>query len=251
MFENAGLKDKVAIVTGGARGIGRAIVQALAEHGMQVHFFYHQSAQLAQTLLEEAEAASWQVQAHQVDIRDKDKCVAIVNAIADQTQQIDILVNNSGIIRDNVLMGLATEDIEAVLDTNVMGVFNVTQAVTPYMVSRRAGKIINISSISGEKGGRGQTNYAASKGAINAFTKALAVELAGRKITVNAVAPGVIETDISKELRELASDKILDEILLHRFGRPEEVAYAVLFLASRFADYITGEIIHVDGGFKM
>ena len=251
MFHDAGLKDKVAIVTGGARGIGRAIVQALASHGVQVHFFYHQSEQLAQTLLEEAELANWQVQAHQVDIRDQDKCVTVVNNITEQTQRIDILVNNSGIIRDNVLMGLTTEDIEAVFDTNVLGVFNVTRAVTPYMVSQRAGKIINISSISGEKGGRGQTNYAASKGAINAFTIALAAELAARKITVNAVAPGVIETDISKEVRELASDKILNEILLRRFGQPEEVAYAVLFLASRFADYITGEIIRVDGGFKM
>ena len=131
------------------------------------------------------------------------------------------------------------------------GVFNVTRAVVPHMIARRAGKIINISSVAGEKGGRGQTNYAASKGAINAFTRALAVELAPRRITVNAVAPGVIETDMSQAIRDRAGEEVKSRILLRRFGTPEEVAYAVWFLASRFADYITGEVLHVDGGFKM
>jgi 3-oxoacyl-[acyl-carrier protein] reductase len=146
---------------------------------------------------------------------------------------------------------LEDDDIRTVLDTNVGGVFNVTRAVVPHMISKRAGKIINLSSVSGEKGGRGQTNYAASKGAINAFTRALAVELASRRITVNSVAPGVIETGMSREVRDRAGDEVKSRILLRRFGTPQEVARAVWFLASRYADYITGQVLHVDGGFKM
>jgi len=141
--------------------------------------------------------------------------------------------------------------VQSVLDTNVTGVFNVTRAVIPHMISRRAGKIINVSSVSAEKGGRGQTNYAASKGAVNALTKALAVELAPRKITVNAVAPGVIKTDMSRDIVALAPDEVISRILLRRLGTPGEVAYAIMFLASRYAEYITGQVLHVDGGFKM
>ena len=137
------------------------------------------------------------------------------------------------------------------LDTNVGGVFNVTRAVVPHMISRRAGKIVNVSSVAGEKGGRGQTNYAASKGAINALTRALAVELAPRRINVNCVAPGVIETEMSQEIRERAGDEVKSRILLRRFGQPQDVAHAVWFLASKYADYITGQVLHVDGGFKM
>jgi 3-oxoacyl-[acyl-carrier protein] reductase len=146
---------------------------------------------------------------------------------------------------------LEDEDVRVVLDTNIGGVFNVTRAVVPHMIARRAGKIVNLSSVAGEKGGRGQTNYAASKGAINAFTRALAVELAPRKITVNCVAPGVIETEMSEAVREMAGDEVKGRILLRRFGQPQDVAHAVWFLASRFADYVTGEVLHVDGGFKM
>jgi 3-oxoacyl-[acyl-carrier protein] reductase len=160
-------------------------------------------------------------------------------------------VNNAGVIRDNLLGLLEDEDVRVVLETNIGGVFNVTRAVVPHMIARRAGKIVNLSSVAGEKGGRGQTNYAASKGAINAFTRALAVELAPRKITVNCVAPGVIETEMSQAVREMAGDEVKGRILLRRFGQPQDVAHAVWFLASRFADYVTGEVLHVDGGFKM
>ena len=138
-----------------------------------------------------------------------------------------------------------------VLETNVEGAFNVTRAVVPHMIARRAGKIVNLSSVAGDKGGRGQTNYAASKGAINALTRALAAELAPRRITVNCVAPGVIETEMSQDIRERAGDEVKSRILLRRFGQPEEVADAVWFFASRYADYITGQVLHVDGGFKM
>jgi 3-oxoacyl-[acyl-carrier protein] reductase len=162
-----------------------------------------------------------------------------------------VLVNNAGLVRDSLLGHLGEDDVRMVLETNVGGVFNVTRAVVPHMIARRAGKIINISSVAGENGGRGQTNYAASKGAINAFTRALAVELAPRRITVNAVAPGVIETDMSQAIRDRNGEEVQSRILLRRFGTAAEVAYAVWFLASRFADYITGEVLHVDGGFKM
>jgi 3-oxoacyl-[acyl-carrier protein] reductase len=175
----------------------------------------------------------------------------LVEKIVDRTGRVDLLVNNAGIVRDNPLGMLEEEDVRLVLETNVTGTFNVTRAVVPFMISQRKGKIVNLSSVSGEKGGRGQTNYAASKGAVNAFTRALAVELAPRGITVNAVAPGVIDTDMSRDVRERAGDAVLSRILLRRIGQPADVAYAVWFLSSRYADYVTGEILHVDGGFKM
>jgi len=141
--------------------------------------------------------------------------------------------------------------VAEVLATNVTGVFNVTRAVVPYMTSQRSGTIVNLSSVAGDKGGRGQTNYAASKGAINAFTRALAVELAPRKVRVNGVAPGVIETDMSADVREQSGDVVLARILLRRYGKPEEIADAVWFLASAHASYVTGQVLSIDGGFKM
>jgi 3-oxoacyl-[acyl-carrier protein] reductase len=184
-------------------------------------------------------------------MRDSAACAAFAEKVCERTGRIDLLVNNAGVIRDNILVALEDEDVRAVIETNVIGTFNMSRAVTPFMMSQRRGKIINISSVAGEKGGRGQTNYAASKGAINAFTRALAVELASRNINVNAVAPGVIESPMSSALRERAGDQVLSRILLRRYGHVEDVANAVWFLASRYADYITGQVLHVDGGFKM
>jgi 3-oxoacyl-[acyl-carrier protein] reductase len=251
MFEKNTFKDKVVVVSGGSRGIGRAIVNQFAALGATVSFFYLSNAEAAQTVEAEVEQQGGIARAYQVDVRDKARCEEVIKDICDEFDRIDILVNNSGVVRDNLLVGLSDADIRDVIDTNIIGVFNVCQAAVPYMMRKRSGSIINLSSVSGEKGGRGQTNYAASKGAINALTKSLAVELAKRNIRVNAVAPGVIETDMSKSVRDLAEQEILNNILLRRFGHAEEVANLVTFLGSDMASYITGEVISVDGGFKM
>jgi 3-oxoacyl-[acyl-carrier protein] reductase len=251
MPADSGLAGKAVIVTGGSRGIGRATVERFAGDGADVTFFFRDNAAAAEAVVAAGRSAGQRIAAERVDVRDAAACAAAVERIAERCGRIDVLVNNAGVIRDNLLALLEDEDVRTVLETNVGGVFNVTRAVVPHMIAKRAGKIINLSSVAGDKGGRGQTNYAASKGAINALTRALAVELASRRITVNAVAPGVIETEMSQAVRELAPDEVKSRILLRRFGTPQEVAHAVWFLASRYADYITGQVLHVDGGFKM
>jgi 3-oxoacyl-[acyl-carrier protein] reductase len=249
---DSGLAGKVALVTGGSRGIGRAIVETLAADGCDVTFLYRGSAAAAEEVVAAASAGGRAVTGEQADVRDSAACAAAVERLAERAGRIDVLVNNAGVIRDGLLAMLSDDDVETVLDTNVGGVFNVTRAVAPHMIAKRSGAIVNLSSISGQKGGRGQTNYAASKGAVDAFTRALAVELAPRKVRVNAVAPGVIETEMSQAVREMAGDEQLkSRILLRRYGEPQEIAYAVWFLASRFSQYLTGQVIAVDGGFKM
>jgi 3-oxoacyl-[acyl-carrier protein] reductase len=248
---DSGLAGKAVIVTGGSRGIGRAIVELFSAEGADVTFLFRENTAAAAEVIAAGRAAGRQITGEQVDVRDPQGCAAAVERVAERGGRIDVLVNNAGLVRDNLLGLLEDDDVRAVLDTNIGGIFNVTRAVVPHMIARRAGKIINVSSVAGEKGGRGQTNYAASKGAINAFTRALAVELAPRRITVNAVAPGVIETDMSQAIRDRAGEEVKSRILLRRFGTPIDVAYAIWFLASRYADYITGEVLHVDGGFKM
>jgi len=247
----SGVQGKVVLVTGGSRGIGRAIVERFAADGANVTFFYRGNEAAARDVIAAATSSGGTVSAEQVDVTDSAIVAAAVERLVDRCGRIDVLVNNAGVVSDGLLAMLEDEDIRSVLDTNVGGVFYVTRAVVPHMISKRAGKIINLGSVAGEKGGRGQSNYAASKGAISAMTRALAVELASRNITVNCVAPGVIETEMSQAVRDLAGDEVRQRILLRRFGQPEDVAYAVWFLASCFADYITGQVLHVDGGFKM
>ncbi|MEM1243191.1 MAG: 3-oxoacyl-ACP reductase family protein [Pseudomonadota bacterium] len=251
MFNKDTIAGKIALVTGGAKGIGESIVLTLAKMGALVVFTYHSSSSLADKLLQTAEAEGLTLQALKCDIADNAQCEAIIESIIEQHQQIDILVNNSGIVKDNLLAAMETSAIEQVIHTNLIGTMQMTRAVIPHMMRKRAGKIVNIGSIAGEKPGRGQANYAASKAAIHAFTKAMAVELARRNIHVNAVAPGVIETEMSQNVRELAAEETLSKILLKRYGQCQEIANAVAFLASPLANYITGEILHVDGGFKM
>jgi 3-oxoacyl-[acyl-carrier protein] reductase len=248
-----GLAGKSVLVTGGSRGIGRAIVEMFAAEGCDVTFFYRGNADAANAVVGGADPGNsgGKVTAAQVDVTDMKSVSGAVDQVAERCGRIDVLVNNAGIIRDNQLAAFEDEDVTAVLDTNVGGVFNVTRAVVPHMIVARAGRIVNLSSVSATKGGRGQTNYAASKGAIEAFTRALAVELAPRKILVNAVAPGVIDTEMSKDVREMAGDAVKSKILLKRYGTPEDVACAVFFLASAWSSYVTGQVLHVDGGFKM
>jgi len=228
MTLDSGLSGKAVIVTGGV--------------------FYHSNTEAAQTTVE---ATNGRAVAEQVDVCDSVAAAEAVERVADRCERIDVLINNAGIIRDNLLAFLDDDDLSAVFNTNVGGVFNVIRAVAPYMVSQRAGRIINMSSVAAEKGGRGQTNYAASKGAINAMTRALAAELAPRGILVNAVAPGVIETEMSEAVLARGGQEVIARIALGHIGVPVDVAYAVWFLASQFSNYITGEILHVDGGFKM
>jgi len=242
------LKDKVAVVTGGSRGIGRAIVLALAKEGCQVAFNYLSSAQKAEELKAEVENCGVKCLASQIDVRDLAAVKTWIDGVKGELGGLDILINNAGIIRDKALMMMTAEDWQEVIDTNLTGMFNVSRSCIVTFLKQKSGRIINISSVSGLIGLPRQVNYSAAKGGMNSFTKALAKETAAYGVLVNAVAPGFIETDILSDLSEEQRAEINQTVPLGRIGDVEDVAKSVLFLLSPLADYITGQIITVDGG---
>jgi 3-oxoacyl-[acyl-carrier protein] reductase len=244
------LKDKVALVTGASRGLGKAIALELAAEGARVTVNYMKSASQAEEVVKEIISRGGTAAAVQADITSLPEVEKMIDGLYEQCGRIDILVNNAGVTKDELLLSMTPEDWELVIKTNLGGLFNCTKAVAKYMMVQKSGRIINISSVAGERGGRGQSNYAASKGGINAFTRSVAMELAPKKITVNAVAPGVVETEMSSTVIRRAKDIILDSVALKRLGQPEEIAKVVAFLASDDSSYITGEVIRVDGGFR-
>ena len=244
------LKDKVALVTGASRGLGKAIALQLAKDGAQVVVNYATSTDKAEEVVAAIKAEGGKASAMKADVSNLEEVEKMVDTIYEQCGRIDILVNNAGVTRDELLISMEKEDWDRVIATNLGGLFNCSKAVAKYMMMQKSGRIINMSSVAGERGGRGQSNYAASKGAVNAFTRSVAMELARKKVTVNAVAPGVVETEMSSEVIRRAQDIILNSVALKRLGQPEEIAKVVAFLASDDASYITGEVIRVDGGFK-
>jgi len=245
------LRNQTVLVTGGTRGIGRAIVEAFADAGANVAFTYRSSTQAAHALVEKLEDQGTDALSLQGDVADFDVAQSHVDAVLDRWDTLDVLVNNAGITRDGLMLRLKEEDWDAVLDTNLKGVFNFSKAAYRPMMSQRAGSIINISSVVGTTGNAGQTNYAASKAGIVGFSKSLAKELGSRNVTVNVVAPGYVQTDMTDELDDEAQQAILDAGPLDRLAEPSEIAEPVLFLATPAAKYITGHVLHVNGGLSM
>ncbi|OAQ21659.1 3-oxoacyl-[acyl-carrier-protein] reductase [Thermosulfurimonas dismutans] len=242
------LKDKVALVTGASRGIGRAVAVELARAGADVAVNYAVSEEAAKEVAREIESLGRRAFLVKFDVADPSAVAEGVKAVEEAFGRIDILVNNAGITRDGLLVRMKDEDWERVLSVNLKGAFLVTKAVLPGMMKRRDGRIINISSVVAFSGNPGQTNYAASKAGLVGFSRSLALEVARRGITVNVVAPGYIETDMTAALPEKAREALLSQVPMGRAGTPEEVAHAVVFLASDKASYITGTVLHVNGG---
>lgn len=245
------LDNKVAFVTGASRGIGRGIVEKLAEHGAHVAFTYRSSSAEAAKIEEELRAKGIKAQAYQADAADYQAMEQVINDVVEKMGTIDIVVNNAGITKDNLLMRMTEEMWDDVINTNLKSVFNVTKAVQRILLKQRSGSIINISSVVGNSGNAGQANYAASKAGINGFTKSVAKELGSRNIRCNSIAPGFIETEMTHGLNEEQKKIWLENIPLKRGGTPEDVANLVVFLASDMSAYITGQVINVCGGMQM
>lgn len=244
-------QGKTAIVTGGSRGIGRACVVRLVQEGAEVAVVYHSNQQAAESLLAELAAGPGKARAVQADVKDLARAHEIVDQLFEEWGHIDVLVNSAGIVHDGLLGAMTAEQWRDVIETNLGGTFNYCHAVTQPMMMSRRGSIVNLSSTAAEFAARGQVNYAASKGGINGLTRAMAKELAPRNVRVNAVAPGMIETDMSQVVRGIAGDQIKKMIPLKRIGQPAEIAAAVAFLASDDAAYLTGQVLRVDGGLSL
>lgn len=245
------LKGKCAVVTGATRGIGRAIVTRLASLGADIVVNYRSSIEEANTLKEELSALGAKVLLVKADVSIEEEAKNLIEKAKDNFGKVDILVNNAGIVKDGLILRMKKEDFDQVVDVNLKGTFNCMRYVAPIMVKQRSGKIINISSIVGIIGNAGQVNYAASKAGVIAMTKSIAKELGSRGVQVNAIAPGYINTSMTESLNQKVKDEMLKMIPLKRFGMPEDVAKAVGFLASEDSDYITGQVIKVDGGMVM
>lgn len=246
IFEN-----RVAIVTGGSRGIGRAIALALGKAGATVIVNYNRSADAAQAVVDELQEAGGKGVVFQANVADEDAAAALVKFARDEFGQLDVLVNNAGVTRDNLIARMKTDDFDTVINTNLRSAWIMSKAASRLMMRARYGRIINITSVSGIAGQAGQTNYSASKAGLIGLTKSLAKEVAPRGVTVNAVAPGFIATDMTSELDETFIEQVKTAIPLGHVGKPEDIAYAVAFLASEQAGYITGTVLSVDGGLVM
>lgn len=244
-------QGKIALVTGGSRGIGRAIALELGKRGATVVVNYNSSAEAAKEVLGAIQAAGGDGMVYQADVSDAEQVDALFKAITKEYSKIDILVNNAGTTRDNVIMMLKPEDFDAVMNTNLRSAWLCSKTASRAMMRKRTGRIINITSVVGISGNGGQTNYAASKAGLIGLTKSLAKEVATRGITVNAVAPGFIETAMTSDLADDVKETALSHIPLGRMGQPDDVAKAVAFLASDDAAYITGQVLVVDGGMVM
>ncbi|WP_436860677.1 3-oxoacyl-[acyl-carrier-protein] reductase [Staphylococcus caeli] len=242
---------KSALVTGASRGIGRSIAIQLAEEGYNVAVNYAGNKEKAEAVVEEIKAKGVESFAIQANVADGDEVKAMIKEVVSQFGSVDVLVNNAGITRDNLLMRMKEQEWDDVIDTNLKGVFNCIQKVTPQMLRQKSGSIINLSSVVGAVGNPGQANYVATKAGVIGLTKSVAKELASRNITVNAVAPGFIVSDMTDALSDELKDKMLEQIPLAKFGEDADIANTVAFLASEKAKYITGQTIHVNGGMHM
>jgi len=245
------LAGQVALVTGASRGIGKAIALRFAAEGAQIALHYRSDPATAEQAAEEMRAQGADVKLYRADLQHPAAIQELAGELERDFGRVDVLVNNAGVTRDNLLMSMSLEDLQTVLSTNLLAPMLLTQALAMGMMRARYGRVVNISSSAAGKPGRGQANYAAAKGGLEAFTKAMAVELAPRGILVNAVAPGVIDTDMSARVRTYGEDEIFARLLVKRYADASEVADAVLYLASPRNRYVTGEILHLDGGLKM